>query len=389
MLKSLINNIALILAIFLATGFAHAEEDTDGSVSGFISAQSAIHDGVYPIGSSDIGTDMGIAFTRSLQYVELRGMLTSTREGDFDNGKVRVSYLYADLGNGSDGIRLGRVQHLYGFSNLSRNLPHISDFITYPSAIYREQIRHLATSGDGFSLYHNHEHDSGWFSGITVTATKPVLEPMGEVVTSMFGSPSFGRFDVEKSRLYGFNLDIQSPDRSFQVRYDASYLKLPFVPGSGYLNGMSNTLIHTIGVRQYFDKFDVTAEMFTPNATGPAWDQFEQIGQGGYGKAIGYILTVRVRPTDDHQISAFINSYCTARNDCSGDRRSAATGYTVPSHRFREQSYGVAWRYNISKNWTSHVQYTWGRGTTSFITMNGPIEQEKWKMLQARVTYNF
>lgn len=125
MWKSLTKNLAILFALLVTAGFAYAEEDEDGSVSGFVSAQAAIHDGVYPLGSSDIGTDMGIAFTRSLQYVELRGMLTSTREGDFDNGKVRVSYLYADLGNGGDGIRVGRCSTFTG-SAICPEIYHIS-----------------------------------------------------------------------------------------------------------------------------------------------------------------------------------------------------------------------------------------------------------------------
>jgi hypothetical protein len=305
-------------------------------------------------------------------------------EQNNEKGSRLIQHAFFDIGPGNYGVRLGRVQHLLGFYNQTRSIPCCSDFINLPPAIYREQFKQLATSGDGVQGYYIADIDS-WEVGINVTLAKPILSPMENIIAGHFNTVFPGEF-TNKSLVKGLNITILSPDRTTQLRYD--HIHLDFVFDSEFppiASGKMNTIVHTAGVRHFYTHSDVTLEGILVQQNSNVWDSFFALTGGRLGNPVGAMLSYRYRPTDNNQIATYADLWCSGAEDCSGEKRSQLTG--MPAHNFYVRSVGVAWRHKYPDKWYSNLQYTRGQGSNAHY-YDQPHEKD-WQILQLRISKAF
>jgi hypothetical protein len=270
---------------------------------------------------------------------------------------------FGDFGNGNYGIRAGRVQHLMGYFNQRRNLPFSTDFITLPPSIYRDQLRDLASSGDGFQAYATFAVKD-WELRTQVTEAIPVLYPIDDLMWVFVGSNEGVGFN-RGSRIHGTNLTLVSPSRNLQFRYDRQHLDFNLDSNLFWLeSGKYEVVVNLLGVRWFVrEDFDLTLEQVMSYAYGPIIDTISNISLNQHITNRGYALTARYRPSPKWEINAYVDRYCHDDSDCGGNLQSSvAIGpYDIPA-RWYVESRGIFARYKIDPTLSIAAQYTVGKG---------------------------
>lgn len=333
------------------------------------------------IGSESVVSNLvsaGLIGSWNTEYATLNTQI----EVSNDESAQIIKYMFADFGPGGYGMRIGRIQHLLGFYNQTRSIPCCAEFINQPPAIYREQFKQLASSGDGIQIYKIFDIDN-WELGVNGTIAKPILNPMENIIAGHFNAAFPGEI-TDKSIVKGLNFTVLSPSRETQLRYDITHLDFEFKSQVPFISsGNLSTMVHTIGARKFFNEFDITVEGILVDQTGPVWDSyFNNLFGGKDGHPIGTVVSVRHRPSDHDQLSIYVDSWVSSSADPTGKKQSATTG--LPEHRFYVKSTGISWRHKYDNKWFSTLQYTLGQGSNSHFYNDTP--EKNWSAVQLRIS---
>jgi hypothetical protein len=349
------------------------------SYSGYASVASGVGEGITPVRGGQSEASLGGVFSYVWNYASFHGLGEYTGER-----KGTVRFLFADMGDGDYGVRVGRVQQLFGFYNQKRNLPKVAEYIAHPPAIYREQFRDLASSGDGYQVYGT-VPIFGWELRAQWSEARPVLYPMGDFSRVFVGERDAAVF-TDESRVHAGGVTLSSPTRTLQFKVDRIYLdfqaesRTPFLPSGGLGN-----VVDIVGARWFVtDTFDVTLEHAWITPVGPVNDViFSQLYHPGQNR--GSVFSIRYRPDADWEINAYMDRYCVDHTDCGGDLQSDFVGGYYPPSWFYTNSHGVFARRKLPDNWSIGAQYTEGKGTDA--TFGGDRNSKpEWKTLVFTLT---
>jgi hypothetical protein len=275
-----------------------------------------------------------------------------------------VKYAFLDFGNGTQGLRLGRVQHLLGFYNQVRGIPHIEDFVYHPPALYLDYIEQFERSGDGVQIYKFFDVNF-WELGMQAYIAKPVILSNDDLKGVFFKSNLPGKI-TDKSLMQGFSVNLKSPDRTDEFRFDTirldfdydSYME-PFVK-----SGKLDTTIYTFGYRRYFDSSDLTIEVMGADQKGPVWESFLALTNPPDKKEpMGLMLSYRKRFSPANSINAWVDIWCSDPSDCSGKDQAEFMG--LPEHLFYVKSIGINWKHHFTKELCLSSQYVYGVGSNA------------------------
>lgn len=294
-------------------------------------------------------------------------------------------------GDSSMGIRLGRVKNFYGYHNATRDNAAARD-LDYPSqALYREAFKALSTSGDGIQLYA--ETKNAWGSWtIELTAARPILKPQAEIVNGFFGYPARGYYESRGIGLLGTSLEWVSPGYRWGAYYSRNSLDLTYNPSADdqikVNRGSMDSVLHTVGVRKYFDDWDLTFEALFIEQNGTVWDQLQPNPNNKRFKPFGGSVEARYHATAN---LTYYVGYNVWHNNFY-DRRGMGNNLGLPAHRFYSQDVNVGFKWSFHDDWIlrSELHHVKGTSTLPIVSNpNLPADRGRYWFISASITYRF
>ena len=329
--------------------------------------------------------------------VNARFAIGTQDEPSMRDQKIFVKYALLDKQLRFDdnivGLRLGKVPHMFGFYNTTRNAPTTGQFIYLPEGLpgYHENFKYIAMSGYGLQGYWYTNLGDHTTLEVTGTYTKAEMTSNREVVGTHINDGRLGTFDEDKSYVKGFIVEARHKNTSFY--YNLNNLYFWFVPEAKYQKvlptGRTETHVHVVGVKQFVGDFEVGAEVLTVRMYGDAWKELRNTDSGN---PLGYVLTGTWHATDNLDLSFYHTEYYMQDGDSNGTKQSAAAkkeGTWRPAHWYYTKANSLAFKYTIDDNWTVRAQYTKGSGIAAFTKTDNWNAGKDWEYGAIQIIYSF
>ncbi len=270
------------------------------------------------------------------------------------------------------GVRLGRFKIPFGLYNDTRDVLFTRPTILLPQSIYDDTTRDLALSADGGLIYS--EYRNGW----------------GNLSLELgMGIPRGGSLDTELAIL-GFNF----PGNTFS---DLSYIgRLSYDLDDGkYRMAISSAWVDTRYDPKLFPPDDLLAgkDIFTPIILSVQYNEerwsltaeyaIRPIKDTGFGEGFdrsiigeSYYLQGEYRFNKDWQTIVRYDAKYIDRNDKSGEKYQAETGYPAYFQYAKTWTFGL--RYYVNPSFLIAAEYNFVNGTAWLPYQDNP-NFEDWK----------
>ena len=345
---------------------------------------------------SVLKTEIGVYTSyHLLKNMDLRGGVKYDPTGTFGrnlHATFALVDIYAD--SGDVGIRLGRVRNFFGFASDTRDNPAVRDLDFAPQAIYREAFRSISSAGEGVQIYATHTTESYGSFSTEITVAKPILRPQRELVEGFFGFPVPGHYQSSKSAaLTSVTLGYKSPDYKWATHYTISDLDLKYQPGHNdpivSAPEQMALQIHTVGVRRYFNGWDLTGEVMKVNLRGEMWNILRRTPSQQRLQPMGASIQARVLLDQNWTVFAGYNVWFNNIYDRRGEGLANVVG--IPQHRFYSKTAVVGTKYqNDTWVWRAELHHVNGTATLA-VTDNSslPSTKGRYTFVSTSLTYKF
>lgn len=292
-------------------------------------------------------TEVGVFGTYSInRYLDLRGMLSSFKDGQFDNGSIQINYGLLDVHDPDSeyGVRLGWISNSAGFFTDQLNVPQYRDTEIAPQGLYRDAYRHLARGGRGVQAYAKLYDGHGWTVAVEASAFRANVKDQQELAWAFFGNTYGTPTTFEpKSNITTASAKIRNEKLGLVIRYDRNDVHADVTSSPEY-NGEQAITIHRFGARKYFQTGDVTIER--------AAFFFTNCGDAAcvhpFGAPVASDITYRRYLTPALNLIVGYDSYYLASGDQNGERTraefaSAGLPFAAASMYSRSINLGLHW----------------------------------------------
>jgi len=332
----------------------------------------------YGNSSSSLGSfddsDIGIMGSYSLNNnVDFRAFLKVRNNGSVNVIRPYFNYSLVDIHNHFDnyryGIRVGKVRNSVGFYSYTMEDPISRDMDTLPHSIYRPILEDIVNRGDGIQVYLKISNFSTYNLSIEYANTSLSSKRKKDINYAWFAIPSNGVLENIKPAT-SLSLFITSKDLKWHIKYNVHnvYFKytnldnIPIIPSGDY-----STEVKLLGVRYYFDDFDITYEYLTSTPISKDWDY---IRPSANSVALARNLILRYTQNEKLSYTLGYNIWHTDSIDKSGALSNLKYGVLATNSYYKDLGISVKYKYN--NNFIFRAGYHKIRGSSGI----APIENE-------------
>ena len=347
-------------------------------------------------GSTDV-RDIGVLASYQVNhYVDVRGFLKWQQSGErMVQEMPQFNYLLIDIHdvnglNSTYGIRLGKVRNELGFYNATMENPASRDMDILPQGVYRTTLEQFINSGTGFQAYY-HTENAPWLNlTFEYANTTPQFTPAKDVGSAWFTTVPVGTLSSNLPA-ESFHLLATTKDLRWMVRYDQFNVNTQFKASTGDFvpSGDYSVRVSLLGIRRYFDTWDITYEVLKDEQVGGSWELIRPNGQ--YSLAQNIVL--RKNFTDKWTAYIGYNEWLSDHTDASGVRGSAASGGFVPTSDFYNKDWNIGFVYRPARSWIVRGSYHQIEGIVSLSPIDNPkmlqTAKDKDNLYTLSVTYTF
>ena len=392
----------LSIAVMLFSTWALADDSSNMHWAGFLS-QSLVKTsaGVKLSGNSDgkygsiERTEIGaLACYTASSNVDIRGMLSITRDGDIDN-ELRLNYGIVDVhtDSGMHGIRLGRYSYDYGFYNAARNNPMYRDMELPAQGMYRDGFKYMTRSGDGLQAYTKFHLNADYSVEFDAGYGKPVLYPQKDIVQSFVMDKNAGEF-TQDSTVISFNTTLDN--RSHGVVLKLGYLIMDYkfstpLIDAGHAFPMKAHNYYA-GARKYFTFGDFTLEFMQTHMGHTKWDDLAPLPNYVWGGVRGTNMTYKHYVTEQISLTIGYDTWQVNKADSRGKNMEHESHGTVPAGAMYHNSknFGISYR---EQNYTIRAELHVVHGTNTIKQEGNDLlssaQPQKYNIFILSGTYKF
>lgn len=289
-------------------------------------------------------TEAGLFGTfQATRYVDFRLMVSSFKDGNFDDGTPQINYGLIDIHNpDSDyGIRVGVISNASGVFGEQLNVPAFRDMELAPQGLYREGYRHLNRGGRGVQAYYKLPEMGDWTVALEASRFRANVKDSDDLNYAFFGQEGLADFS-DSSRINSYSIKAGNTALGLLLRYDLNVVSIDMTRGP--MRGF-DLRIHRLSARKYFEFGDITVE-------GAAFDFRRCDGKPcarPRGEPAALALMYRHYLTPTVNLIVGYDTYYLSDKDKDGHKASAASASKgVPlapeSQYARSLNLGVHWR---------------------------------------------
>jgi hypothetical protein len=299
-------------------------------------------------GGSVATRDIGLLGYYGLNsHIDFRGFVKWKQRGDRLLNYPSFSYALVDIhsntfSNTLYGVRYGQIRNSLGFFNSTMENPVTRDMDRLPQSIYRTTLEGFINSSFGYQLYLH--TDSLPLTNLTleVSNTRPNFEPNEDVKSAWFDIQPTGIFDGNASKAIGLSITAATKDLHWVARYDTYTSSAMYVAGKNDFipSGDLGIKISLLGIRRYFDNWDITYEYVRSNQKGLGWAVIDPVGSISKGQS----FMVRYNRNSKLTYITGFNEWYSDTTDMDGLKANLAHGVLPANSYLRDYSIGFNYR---------------------------------------------
>ncbi len=399
-MSNLVSKLTPCLLFLVATNSAAEELQADGfdfSWGGFITQgwTYTSENNFYGKSADDSGSfdfrELGLyGSVNLLPQLRLSGQLLSRLAGEAEDGEVAVDHLILDwsLQQEADlqsGLRVGRIKHLLGFYNDTRDIAFTRSGAVLPQSIYQDRIRDISISSDGVAAYLRKSTDMGYFN-FDLQLGRPQAGTSTEL--ALLGRDWEGEFD--DSRLWLFRALYETPTNGFRVAFTYVDATMPFDAASTDPFNNSEVDFSVIGLSAQwnFEHWSLTSELMyeKPDRTG-----FGGLYNPSSTKAETFYMQLDHRLSS--QWSAFLRYdmvYADVKDKSGEQFENSGSGRKAHQRYAKDWTLGVG--YQPNQNWLFRAEWHHIKGTAWLPILDNPVSadtEENWDLAILQASYRF
>ena len=346
--------------------------------------------------SSNLGsfkdTDIGLMASYTVNdYIDVRGFIKYEKKGVRLN-EISVSYALADIHTTFDsniiGLRLGEVRNDFGLYSSTMDDPTTRDMDVLPHSLYRPIWSNIIKSGTGFQSYLVYSDVPFLHIKIDYAIVNLKFIPKKDMVFAWFSIPMGGEFE-SKSKDKNLSIILLTKDLKWLLRYDYHDITANYITDGSILpSGNYGSVIKVIGLKRYFDYFDISYEVMTASPKANGWAFIPGALQSN---SISYNYIVRYTPNETWTYLLGYNLWSLDSADHTGVGMSKS--YRLPPATFYYKDLNIGVKYKYSNNIIFKASYHNIKGYSGISPIDNPnlIQNNKEvdKLLTLSVTYVF
>lgn len=373
----------MLRAILLSTAILFSPcvyAEPFGTAAGYV--QFKVDDGH---ASSEIGVGGSAQLT---EWIDVRGIASAVTDGTDDNARINIALADVHTPDGMFGMRLGRVQHQFGFLNSQLNWAPARDTQLLPQGIYREDFTYMQRSGDGAQLYVHVPTEHVKFRA-EVSLTKPIIYRQADIVKAWNGL--VGSVDADDSTVAGLSFEIGIPAISTEFRYDRQ--QLMYKMAGGLLNNTGNNTDASLfgGRTELSSSVDVTYEYAIIKKHGSMWQAMNApLAAAGYNELLkpssAYGVTIGWQVHDAVKLTVGRSAFYNFPDDPHGKDISTITGKPAKTFYTEDTFIGAKYRRDA---WIATIEYHRMSGTATMPVKAANTSGETTDRLIASLTWMF
>jgi len=287
------------------------------------------------------------------------------------------------------GLRLGRFKVPYGFYNDTRDVLFTRPTILLPQSIYPDQTRDLSISADGGLIYGDYRDEWG-----NLTLELGVGIPRGETLDSELGILGDDYPGQTHSKLsYIGRLGYELWDGKFRMAISSARVDTRYDPVD----------------RQFFSSDDLLAgkDIFKPVVFSTQYNQeklsltaeyaIRSVKDTGFGEEFdkditgeSYYLQAEYRFANDWVAIVRYDALYNDRDDRSGNKFQAATGYPAYIQFAKDWTFGL--RYYVNPSFLIAAEYHYINGTAWLPIQDNPDSfdlDQRWHLFALMAGFRF